>query len=64
LSSPAAGWTWQLRVTPLAPAAYIVLKMLTSLILAGATVFPPLTRRPDPQVVAVLTEPGSRPTCT
>jgi hypothetical protein len=51
-------------VTPLAPAAYIVLKMLTSLILAGATVFPPLTRRPDPQVVAVLTEPGSRPTCT
>lgn len=34
----ALGWSRQLRVTPLTPAAYIVTKMLTSLCLAGAAV--------------------------
>ena len=33
-----AGCSRQLRVTPLSPAAYIVIKMLTSLVLAAATV--------------------------
>jgi ABC-2 type transport system permease protein len=34
----AAGWSRQLRITPLVPAAYIVVKMLTSLVLGGASV--------------------------
>lgn len=34
----ATGWSRQLRVTPLAPTTYIVIKMLTSLVLAGASV--------------------------
>jgi ABC-2 type transport system permease protein len=34
----AAGWSRQLRITPLAPAAYIVIKMATSLVLGGASV--------------------------
>jgi ABC-2 type transport system permease protein len=34
----AAGWSRQLRVTPLSPAAYIVIKMLTSLVLAAGAV--------------------------
>jgi ABC-2 type transport system permease protein len=33
-----AGWSRQLRVTPLSPAAYIVIKMLTSLVLAAGAV--------------------------
>jgi hypothetical protein len=28
----AAGWSRQLRVTPLSPAAYVLIKMLTSLV--------------------------------
>jgi ABC-2 type transport system permease protein len=35
----AAGWSRQLRVTPLSPAAYVVIKMLTSLVLAAGAVF-------------------------
>ena len=34
----ASGWSRQLRVTPLSPAAYIVIKMLTSLVLAAGAV--------------------------
>jgi ABC-2 type transport system permease protein len=34
----AAGWSRQLRVTPLSPTAYIVIKMLTSLVLAASAV--------------------------
>ena len=34
----AAGWSWQLRVTPLSPAAYVVIKMLISLVLAAGAV--------------------------
>lgn len=34
----AAGWSRQLRVTPLSPAAYVVVKMLTSLVLAAGSV--------------------------
>jgi len=34
----AAGWSRQLRVTPLSPAAYVVIKMLTSLVLAAGPV--------------------------
>jgi ABC-2 type transport system permease protein len=34
----AAGWSRQLRVTPLAPATYILIKMATSLVLGGASV--------------------------
>jgi ABC-2 type transport system permease protein len=34
----AAGWSRQLRITPLVPAAYIVVKMATSLVLGGASV--------------------------
>ena len=34
----AAGWSRQLRVTPLSPAAYVVIKMLTSLVLAAGAV--------------------------
>jgi ABC-2 type transport system permease protein len=34
----AAGWSRQLRITPLSPAAYVVAKMLTSLVLAAAAV--------------------------
>ncbi len=34
----ALGWSRQLRVTPLAPAAYIVIKMLTALVLGAASV--------------------------
>jgi ABC-2 type transport system permease protein len=34
----AAGWSRQLRVTPLSPTAYIVIKMLTSLVLAAGSV--------------------------
>ena len=33
-----AGWSRQLRVTPLSPTAYIVIKMLTSLVLAASAV--------------------------
>jgi ABC-2 type transport system permease protein len=33
-----SGWSRQLRVTPLSPTAYIVVKMLTSLVLGGASV--------------------------
>ena len=33
-----AGWSRQLRVTPLSPAAYVVIKMLTSLVLASGAV--------------------------
>jgi ABC-2 type transport system permease protein len=33
-----AGWSRQLRVTPLSPAAYVVIKMLTSLVLAAGSV--------------------------
>ena len=33
-----AGWSRQLRVTPLSPAAYVVIKMLTSLVLAAGAV--------------------------
>ena len=35
-----AGWSRQLRVTPLSPAAYVVIKMLTSLVLAAGEVWP------------------------
>jgi ABC-2 type transport system permease protein len=35
----ASGWSRQLRVTPLSPVAYIVIKMLTSLVLAAGAVF-------------------------
>ena len=35
----ASGWSRQLRVTPLSPAAYVVIKMLTSLVLAAGAVF-------------------------
>ena len=35
----AAGWSRQLRVTPLSSTAYIVIKMLTSLVLAAGSVF-------------------------
>ncbi|HEY3603311.1 MAG TPA: ABC transporter permease [Sporichthyaceae bacterium] len=34
----AAGWSRQLRITPLVPAAYIAVKMVTSLVLGGASV--------------------------
>jgi ABC-2 type transport system permease protein len=34
----AAGWSRQLRVTPLSPTAYIVIKMLTSLVLAAGSI--------------------------
>jgi ABC-2 type transport system permease protein len=34
----AAGWSRQLRITPLVPAAYIGIKMVTSLVLGGASV--------------------------
>jgi len=34
----ASGWSRQLRVTPLSPTAYIVIKMLTSLVLAAGAV--------------------------
>jgi ABC-2 type transport system permease protein len=34
----AAGWTRQLRLTPLAPPAYIFLKMLTAMVLGAASV--------------------------
>jgi ABC-2 type transport system permease protein len=34
----ASGWSRQLRVTPLSPAAYIVIKMLTSLVLGAGSV--------------------------
>ena len=34
----AAGWSRQLRLTPLAPAAYIVIKMLTAMVLGAAAV--------------------------
>ena len=34
-----SGWSRQLRVTPLSPAAYVVIKMLTSLVLAAGAVF-------------------------
>ncbi len=34
----AAGWSRQLRVTPLSPAAYVVIKMLISLVLAAGAV--------------------------
>jgi ABC-2 type transport system permease protein len=34
----AAGWSRQLRLTPLAPVAYIVMKMLTAMVLGGASV--------------------------
>jgi ABC-2 type transport system permease protein len=34
----AAGWSRQIRVTPLQPAAYIAVKMATSLVLGGASV--------------------------
>lgn len=34
----AAGWSRQLRVTPLSPAAYIAIKMVTSLVLGAASV--------------------------
>lgn len=34
----AAGWSRQLRVTPLSPVAYIVVKMVTSLVLGAASV--------------------------
>jgi ABC-2 type transport system permease protein len=34
----ATGWSRQLRITPLAPAAYIVIKMATSLVRGGASV--------------------------
>jgi ABC-2 type transport system permease protein len=33
-----AGWSRQLRVTPLSPGAYVVIKMLTSLVLAAGAV--------------------------
>jgi ABC-2 type transport system permease protein len=33
-----AGWSRQLRVTPMVPAAYIAVKMVTSLVLGGASV--------------------------
>jgi ABC-2 type transport system permease protein len=33
-----AGWSRQLRVTPLSPAVYVVIKMLTSLVLAAGAV--------------------------
>jgi ABC-2 type transport system permease protein len=33
-----AGWSRQLRVTPLSPTAYVVIKMLTSLVLAAGSV--------------------------
>ena len=33
-----AGWSRQLRVTPLSPAAYVVIKMLTSLVLAAGAI--------------------------
>jgi ABC-2 type transport system permease protein len=33
-----AGWSRQLRVTPLSPVAYVVIKMLTSLVLAAGAV--------------------------
>src|ERR1035441_8356040 len=34
----AAGWSRQLRLTPLSPVAYIVIKMLTAMILGAASV--------------------------
>src|SRR5215470_11701027 len=34
----AVGWSRQLRVTPLSPAAYVAVKMLTALVLGGASV--------------------------
>src|SRR5215831_16744829 len=34
----AAGWSRQLRITPLSPAAYIVIKMLTAMVLGAAAV--------------------------
>lgn len=34
----ASGWSRQLRVTPLSPSAYIAIKMVTSLVLGGASV--------------------------
>ena len=34
----ASGWSRQLRVTPMSPTAYIVIKMLTSLVLAAGAV--------------------------
>ena len=34
----AAGWSRQLRITPLSPAAYIVMKMLTAMVLGLASV--------------------------
>src|ERR1700722_586480 len=34
----ASGWSRQLRVTPLSPTAYVVIKMLTSLVLAAGSV--------------------------
>jgi ABC-2 type transport system permease protein len=34
----ASGWSRQLRVTPLSPAAYVVIRMLTSLVLAAGAV--------------------------
>ena len=33
-----AGWSRQLRVTPLSPAAYVAIRMLTSLVLAAGAV--------------------------
>jgi ABC-2 type transport system permease protein len=35
----ATGWSRQLRITPLTPAAYVGLKMISSLVLAAASVF-------------------------
>jgi ABC-2 type transport system permease protein len=34
-----AGWSRQLRITPLSPVAYIAIKMVSSLVLGGASVF-------------------------
>jgi ABC-2 type transport system permease protein len=50
----AAGWSRQLRVTPLSPTAYIVIKMLTSLVLAAGAV--------TAYLVGAVTNKASMPT--
>ena len=52
-----AGWSRQLRVTPLSPAAYVVIKMLTSLVLAAGAVSAVYL------VGAVTNKVSMRPTC-
>ncbi|HEY7859046.1 MAG TPA: ABC transporter permease [Candidatus Nanopelagicales bacterium] len=50
----AAGWSRQLRLTPLSPAAYIVIKMLTALVLGLASVL-------AVYVVGIITHKPSMP---